>query len=413
MQAKGKRPRLSHMTLPLLGINVVDFSDNGFVPSGAAALADFGADVIKVERPIGDPMRRIIASGVVPTVDGFDYLFELVNRNKRGIALDVETVEGREVFEKLIAWADVYITNQLPRVRDKLKTNPEDLFAINSKLVFAKGHGQGQAGPDANAGGYDGVSYWARGSVAHVLTPPEAESPINQRPALGDIPSGFNLAGGICAGLVHSLRTGKGVVVDTALLNSATWTLGPDMAYASMAGEQLPLANRSRVIPPLMNTYKTKDGRFCALLMIVEANYWDQGMRALGLPEFIESHNTPELRAEGADMIREKVSERIASMTKAEIEPRLRAENCIFSFFATPEEVLEDADVVANGYLMKHPTHNVRLSAPPVQFDDTQHVIRRAAPGLGEHSREVLEMLGYDEDAIAAMISGEIVTQSS
>ena len=171
------------MTLPLDGIKVVDFSDNGFVPSGAAALGDFGADVIKIERPIGDPMRSIISSGMIPTKDGYDFLFELVNRNKRGIALDVETDEGRAVFEKLVVWADVYITNQLPRVRDKLRTNPEDLFALNPTLVFAKGHGQGQKGPDAGAGGYDGVSYWARGGIAHVLTPPGSQKPIKPRPA--------------------------------------------------------------------------------------------------------------------------------------------------------------------------------------------------------------------------------------
>jgi crotonobetainyl-CoA:carnitine CoA-transferase CaiB-like acyl-CoA transferase len=288
------------------GIKILDFSDNGFVPSGAAALGDMGADVIKLERTIGDPMRRIIAQGLVPSVGGFDFMFELVNRNKRGIALDVETPEGREVFEKLVAWADVYITNQLPRVRDKLKTQPEDLFAINPKLVFARGHGQGQRGPDAGAGGYDGVSYWARGSVAHVLTPEGSDGPIGARPAFGDIPSGFNLAGGVCAGLVHVLRTGEGVVVDTALLNTAVWQLGPDLTYASMAGTEMPRGTGGRTIQPLMGTYLTKDGRYCSLMMIVEDNYWAQGMRALDLAEYIDSHTTPEDRSRDADLIREK-----------------------------------------------------------------------------------------------------------
>ena len=107
------------MTQPLSGIKVLDFSEHGFVPSAAAALADWGADVIKVERPEGDPMRQIISQGLVADADGYDYLFQLVNRNKRGVSIDVLAPEGREVFERLVRWADVYITNQLPRVRRK------------------------------------------------------------------------------------------------------------------------------------------------------------------------------------------------------------------------------------------------------------------------------------------------------
>ena len=400
-------------TLPLDGIKILDFSDNGFVPSGAAALGDMGADVIKLERTIGDPMRRIIAQGLVPSVGGFDFMFELVNRNKRGIALDVETPEGREVFEKLVAWADVYITNQLPRVRDKLKTQPEDLFAINPKLVFARGHGQGQRGPDAGAGGYDGVSYWARGSVAHVLTPEGSDGPIGARPAFGDIPSGFNLAGGVCAGLVHVLRTGEGVVVDTALLNTAVWQLGPDLTYASMAGTEMPRGTGGRTIQPLMGTYLTKDGRYCSLMMIVEDNSWAQGMRALDLAEYIDSHTTPEDRSRDADLIREKAAAKVAGWTKAEIEERLRSEQCIFSFYANPVEVIEDPQVVANGYMMEHPYGNVKLTAPPVQFDDTAHLVRRPAPHLGEHNREVLAMLGYDEAQINDLTtSGTLVEEN-
>jgi crotonobetainyl-CoA:carnitine CoA-transferase CaiB-like acyl-CoA transferase len=404
------------MTLPLDGIKIVDFSDNGFVPSGAAALADFGADVIKVERPIGDPMRRIISSGIVPTVDGFDYLFELVNRNKRCIALDVESEEGREVFERLIAWADVYITNQLPRVREKLSTRPEDLFALNPKLVFARGHGQGQVGPDANSGGYDGVSFWARGGVAHVLTPQGSARPINQRPAMGDIPSGFNLAGGICAGLVHVLRTGKGIVVDTALLNTATWTLGPDLAYCSLAKAELnlaPPADAPPVSSPLRSLYKTKDDRFITLMMIVEDNYWDQACRAVELDELIEPYRDPAVREAAWPELTARFAEKIGSWTRAELDDRLRSESCIYAFFSAPIEVIDDPQVVANGYLMQHPDVDIRLSAPPVQFDSTPHQIRRAAPGLGEHNAEVLAMLGYDAAAIEDLASaGTVVCEA-
>ena len=176
------------MTLPLTGIKVLDFSEHGFVPSAAAVLADWGADVIKVERPEGDPMRQIIKNNLVADADGYDYLFQLVNRNKRGVAIDVTVPKGREVFARLVRWADVYITNQLPRVRRKLRTEPADLFAINPRLVFAKGHGQGQRGDDAEAGGFNSVSFWSRGGVAHLLTDETAPAPVQQRPAQGSRP---------------------------------------------------------------------------------------------------------------------------------------------------------------------------------------------------------------------------------
>ena len=189
------------MTLPLAGIKVVDFSEHGFVPSAAAALGDWGADVVKIERIEGDPMRSVIRNGLSPDADGIDYLFEMANRNKRGIALDVTTPAGRAVFERLVQWADVYITNQLPRVRRKLHTEPDDLFALNAKLVFAKGHGQGQRGDDAEAGGFDSVSFWSRGGVGHILTEPGAPTSSSCNvPRSVDVPSGMFLAGGICAG---------------------------------------------------------------------------------------------------------------------------------------------------------------------------------------------------------------------
>ncbi|MBV8980913.1 MAG: CoA transferase, partial [Acidimicrobiia bacterium] len=318
------------MTLPLSGIKVLEFSEHGFVPSAVAALADFGADVVKIERPQGDAMRRTIASGMVASPGGYDYLFQLVNRNKRGIVVDVEMPAGREVFERLVKWAEIYVTNQLPRVRRKLSTEPADLFALNPRLVYARGHGQGQRGEDAEAGGFDAVSFWARGGLAHVLTDPSAARPAQQRPATGDIPTGMFFAGGICAALVHTIRTGQGIVVDTSLLNGATWTLGPDLAYASLTGQQLPAsvdASRS----PLTRQYRTADGRWVTLMMIDEARYWAQTCRALGLDELTGRYPDAGTRLAGRDEIAARINAVISGRERAELEARLRAEGCIYS----------------------------------------------------------------------------------
>lgn len=411
MPPGGRVPYGSLMTLPLEGTKVVDFSEHGFVPSGAAVLADWGADVVKIERPDGDPMRQIIAQGLVASADGYDYLFELVNRNKRGVSIDVLRPEGRQVFERLVRWADVYITNQLPRVRRKLHTEPEDLFALNPKLVVARGHGQGQRGEAAEQGGFDAVSFWSRGGIAHMLTEPGADHLTAPRPAFGDVPSGMFLAGGICAALVHAQRTGEGVLVDTSLLNGANWTLSPDLAYASVAGENPPARPTSTAgRSPLGGTYRTGDGRWLMLMMLDEARYWAPACRALGLDELIEPYADAERRRGAWSEIGARITGVIGALDRDELQRRLVGEQCIFSFVASPVDVLEDPAVVDNGYLMAHPEHPpLRLAAAPAQFDDELPAIRRPGPRKGEHTREVLAELGYSPEEIDALVATEAV----
>lgn len=401
------------MTLPLNGIKVLDFSEHGFVPSAAAALGDWGADVVKLERPAGDPMRQIIAQGLVADVDGYDYLFQLVNRNKRGVSIDVLHPEGRAVFDRLVAWADVYITNQLPRVRRKLRTEPQDLFAVNPRLVFARGHGQGQRGEGAEMGGFDAVSFWSRGGVAHMMTDPDAAKLASPRPAFGDVPSGMFLAGGICAALVHVLRTGQGVVVDTSLLNGANWTLSPDLAYASLTGDEPP---RRTTTPgersPLGSTYRTADGRWLMLMMLDEGRYWAPTCQALDLGEWVERYADDAVRQAAWAAIAARLTEVIGGLSRKELEERLRRESCIFSFVASPAEVVTDPAVVDNGYLMAHPTHPpLRLAAAPAQFDDELPAIRRPGPERGEHTREVLAELGYQTAEIDALVTNGAVDE--
>ena len=398
------------MTLPLTGIKVLDFSEHGFVPSAAAVLADWGADVVKVERPEGDPMRQIIKNNLVADADGYDYLFQLVNRNKRGVAIDVTVPKGREVFARLVRWADVYITNQLPRVRRKLGTEPADLFAINPRLVFAKGHGQGQRGDDAEAGGFDSVSFWSRGGVAHLLTDATAPAPVQQRPAQGDVPTGMFFAGGVCAALVHAQRTGQGIVVDTSLLNGAVWTLGPDLAYASLAGQEAPPRGASGPRSPLVATHRTADGRWVMLSMLDDDRYFGPTCRALGVPELIERYPDDATRRPAWGELDERFRQITSGLTWPELGERLRREGCIYSLYASPPEVVADPAVVDNGYLMAHPGHPpLRLSAAPAQFDDELPAIRRDGPELGQHTREVLGELGYDEREIDALLGDKVV----
>jgi crotonobetainyl-CoA:carnitine CoA-transferase CaiB-like acyl-CoA transferase len=395
------------MNLPLEGIRVIDVAEHGFVPTAAAVLAEYGADVIKVERLDGDPNRKIIPSGMVATRDGIDYLAEIFNRNKRDIALDITTDAGQSVLARLIASADVFVTNQLPQVQRKLHTTPDEVMALNPRIVYARGHGQGQRGQDAELGSFDSVAYWSRGGLGHVLSTPGAASPPSSRPALGDGPAGTFLAGGICAALVRAARTGKGSVVDVSLFGSAIWTLGPDLAYTSLTGEQL---STDTVRSPLTQTYRTADGYFCMLMMINEARYWDTATEALGLAELGRSYPDPAARqAAWADLFA-PFAAAIARLTKDEIAAGLGERGCIFSFFATPQQVLTDPAAEANGYLMDHPAHTgLKIAASPVQFDNQHAELRRPAPGIGEHSAEVLTEIGYSPAEIGALVTSKTV----
>lgn len=388
------------------GIRVVELAEHGFVPSCAAVLGDWGADVVKVERPTGDPLRAIMGAGFVADTGDVNFLWELYNRNKRGIALDLRIPEGRTAFDRLIEGADVFITNFLPSARTKLRTHPEDLWAVNPRLVYAKGHGQGQLGPDADEGGFDSVSYWSRGGVGHMLTP--ADGPmVMQRGAMGDAPSGAMLAGGIAAALFHRERTGRGMVVDVSLLNFAVWQLGVDLTATTILRREPEKMGEGTVRSnPLVGAYRTADDRWLMLGMIDDPRHWAPACRALGLHDLIEDPRYVDTaaRAANAAELQATVAAAIAGRTLADLRARLSAEDTIFSALASPLEVIDDPQVLANGYLAPHPTHpTARLACAPMQFDDEQTTIRRAAPAVGEHTEEVLLEVGLTPDEIAAL----------
>jgi len=388
------------------GVKVLEVAEHGFVPSGAAILAEWGADVVKVERPTGDPLRQIMAMGFVADTGDFNFLFEQFNRNKRGVALDLRTDDGRGALDRLIDWADVYITNFLPSARDKLRLNPQDIWAVNPRCVYALGSGQGLEGPDADQGGFDAVSYWARGGLAHMLTAKGAPL-VQPRGALGDAPSGAFLAGGVAAALFKRERTDEPTVVDVSLLGAAVWTLSNDLVPTTILGTEPPrhVAGKS-LGSVLVGSYRTADDRWISLNMLDPERHWEPTCRALGLDELIgrAEYATAALRAERAGGLHPLFTERIRSLTLAELRERLSAHDTIYSAIASPEEVVDDPQVVANGYMPKHPEHpRARLSSSPMQFDGHGLEIRRAAPRVGEHTDEVLREVGMDDAEIGRM----------
>jgi crotonobetainyl-CoA:carnitine CoA-transferase CaiB-like acyl-CoA transferase len=198
------------------GIRVLEVAQFTFVPAAGAILADWGADVIKIEHPVrGDTQRGFLNLGGV-TLDPLRHtLIEHPNRGKRSVGLDISTPEGQEVLYELAKNADVFLTNYLPQVRQKNKFDVEHIRAVNPNIIYARGSALGDKGPEREVGGFDGTCFWARSGIAHAMTPPELEGPLSQAiPAFGDSIGGMFIAGGVSAALLHRDRTGEATEVD-------------------------------------------------------------------------------------------------------------------------------------------------------------------------------------------------------
>ncbi|MBL7499147.1 CoA transferase [Frankia sp. CNm7] len=401
---------------PLLqGVKVIELGEFVFIPSAAAVLADWGADVIKVEHPErGDTLRghlSIFAAHGYDTGD-FNYLVEQANRGKRSIGLDLAHPEGREIFLRLVAEADVLLTSLLEPSRERLGITYDDLKEINPRLIYARGHGQGQSGPAAYQGGIDTVAFWARSGMGYMFSDP-ADPKLPQRQGFGDLTCGMFLAGGIAAALFRRSLSGEGSLVDVSLLGSAMWMLAPDIVASDFMG-RLPAPPSFGHVPPnpLSALYRTGDGRSLVLGMLKSDQYWPGFCHALGRPDLADhpDYDAFDKRTGNAELFR-IITETLLSAPLAHWRERFDAANCLWSAVQTPLEVGDDPQSVANGYLVEHPGRpGAHLTASPVQFNNSRLRLRGGAPEVGQHTEEILLELGMDWPEIVALKDNAVVT---
>lgn len=396
------------MSLPLDGVHVLELGEYAFVPTCGSVLGEWGAEVVKVERLTGDPGRRDMRSGTMGKVAGYNSSWNQYNRNKRVVALDITNPDGRAALDRLVEWADVFVTSFRPQARRKLRLEPEDLWAVNPTLVYARGHGHGVRGPDAEEGGFDAVSYFARSGLNYMLSPSDGP-PVGQRGAMGDGPSGLSLAGGIAAALYRTARTSQPMVVDVALLAFGMFQLSSDLASTSADGADPARRSGGGMASPnpLTGTYTTADGRHIQPVMLDMGRFWAQMCRALGLDDMAvdPAYDDAAVILERSGEIREIFAEAFASMTVAEAEAALTAEGCIYSKIATPSEALADPQAVANSYTQPHPDHpTARLVSSPVQFDEAPgRLVRTPTTTIGGDTGDVLAEVGFDPEEITAL----------
>ena len=400
----------------LAGIRVVEVASWTFVPISGAVLSEWGADVIKIEHPVsGDPQRGLISSGLIPGGDDVNFMFEIPNRGKRSVGLDVSTDDGRELLYRLVETADVFVTNYLPDIRTRLGIDVDDIRGRNPKIIYVRGTGQGTRGPHAEKGGFDGASYWARAGLAMAFKESASEWPVDQRPAFGDVMGGLTIAGGIAAALLRRERTGTPSVVDVSLLNMGMWSLAPDITMAKvLENVEIPAFNRDSLPNPLVGTYPTKDGRFIIIVLLQADRYWPDLCAHLERPDLLEDPRFKdgaaryEHRAECIQVLRDVFRTR----TYDEWCARLQTLEGVWAPLQTPLELHDDPQAIANGYLERITASSgaeFALPANPVQFDETPVSVRHA-PDHGEHTDEVLLELGltYDE-IIEHKVSGAVL----
>jgi crotonobetainyl-CoA:carnitine CoA-transferase CaiB-like acyl-CoA transferase len=390
----------------LRGVKVIEVAAWLFAPSCGTILADWGADVIKVESPNngGDPYRGFFHDGPVsPTI-------ELANRGKRSVAINLATDSGHQALLKLVADADVFVTSMLPAVRSRLKITLDDIRAANPSAIYVRATGYGPRGPNAETPGYDAAVVWARGGFAQWLTPDGAVDPIPPPGGIGDCVGGLTMAAAVSAALFRRERTGTTSVVDVSLLGSALWMNATILMSQANPGPNGPVFHqRDRLAPgnPLSNNYRTKDDRWIALVVIQPDPHWRSfcahldRLDLVGDPRFIDFQAR---RAHAEELVRILDAE-FSTRTLADWRQRLEGFTGVWDVNQSPAELMDDPQVLANGYLPdgREPGPAMRAVASPVQFDEEPLGPVPRAPAHGAHTDEALLALGYSWDEIIEM----------
>ncbi|MFC0204205.1 CaiB/BaiF CoA transferase family protein [Novosphingobium soli] len=391
------------MGKPLEGIKVVEVAMWAFVPACGGMLADLGADVIKIEPPSGDPLRGLQIGGMGGKID---FSWESYNRGKRSVTLDLKQEAGRAVLYRLLADADVFLTNLLPPARRAMQIDEETIRARFPRLIYASGSALGPSGPEQEKGGYDAITFWARGGISSSLTDPDAPHPVGPPgPAFGDTLSGAMLSGAICAAIAKRAMTGEPSTVDVSLLGTALWSMQRYVCQATADGVQkFPKPRADQPHNVLVSNYRTADGRFVALCMLQADKYWAPLCEVAGRPDLAADPRFADAaaRRDNRDACYAEVKALFASKPLAEWRQILARQQGQWDVVQDVGEMKDDAQAQANGYLKRIDYGNgteIPMVGLPMVFDGEPLASSRS-PELGAHSDAVLESLGYSEDEI-------------
>jgi len=393
------------------GIKVLDCGSFIAIPAATTILSDFGADVIKIEPPgAGDPYRQVPRLPGSPESD-FNYGWMVDNRNKKGLALDIATPEGREILLRLVSQSDVFATNFPDRVRNRLGITYEQLGELNKRLIYASFSGYGERGSEANKPGFDVTAWWARSGMMDMVRADAAAEPARPTLGLGDHSSAMTLFAGIVTALYQRELTGRGGQVSSSLLANGLWSNAYYTQAALCGARFIDRPPREQALNALTSYYRCADGRWLILTIVNEERHWPSLAAALGRPELVKDarFTTRSQRYTHSVELIEILDEVFATHDREHWRGRLNANGIIFDIVATAEDLPRDQQLLDNDMLVPFAGESMLTIDSPFTVAGTDKVQPRQAPGVGQHSEEVLLSAGYDTSRIKELQARGIV----
>src|SRR5262245_3944826 len=392
----------------LSGLRVIDCGTYIAGPAAATIMSDFGAEVIKIERPPhGDPYRFLSFLPGMPESE-HNYCWMLDARNKKSLALDLRDEAGREALRRLVATADVFITNYPPKLAAKFEISYEAFAELNPRLIFAHITGYGEEGEDIDQPGYDTTAYWARSGLTGLifdLTTQTGATPCGS----GDHPVSLALFGSIMLALYRRQMTGQGAKVTTSLMATGAWSNSCQI-QAAMVGATFPIRRpRFAALNPLLNQYQTRDHQRFMFCCLDTANDWGRVCRAIGRLELIADprYATAESRSQHSDEVVALLDEAIGGRDMAEWDALFRQQGVVWGPIPMMDKVAADPQMIANGVFaeLDHPQLGaVPTVNSPLNIQGVAKEKPAMAPEVGQHTREILRSLGYGEAVIEELI---------
>ena len=376
-------------------------------PGAATVLADFGADVIKVEPPGGDAYRQLVGAYPVP------YHWQLTSRNKRSIALDIATAEGQGILHKLVEGADVILTNFLEKQLRRYRMTYEELQGINPRIVFAQLTGYGSEGPEFERKGFDVTAWWARSGLMDFIRA-QGQTPLPAAPGMGDHATAMSMYSAVMTGLYRRERNGLGCRVSTSLAANGLWANG--MAIQGVvAGLDLGAHKQARGwINPFTSAYPTADGRFVVLAIINRQREWPRLAKALEHEEWLRDERFADyatLMKNRRDLIA-AITACTERFTQKELMERLDAHGVTSGVVAPMGDVVRDEQMLASGALVatNDPGEDYRYTVnSPITVAEEPKRPPSRAPDVGAHTREIMREIGYSEEATTALVASGVL----
>ena len=403
----------------LKGIRVVEMGLWVAGPAAGGILADWGAEVVKIEMPKGDPMRKLFGA-LSGSKEERCPPFDLYNRGKKSIALDVNHPHGTALVQRLVATADVFITNMRPQFLERIGLDHATLLAKHPSLVYASLTAYGLEGPDRDAPGYDMAAYSGRSGLAERATPPGTSPPVLPG-GLGDNVTAITMVSGIMGALFHRERTGQGQLVATSLLRTGIYSIGMDVATRVGLGRIAPPPARTKPQNPLMNSYRAGDGKWFWLVGAESERHWPGIVEALGEPALLndERFTTPRDRRRNAEALVVAIDGLAARHTRAEWAAIFRQHEVWWAPINSVDDLLADPQVLACGALVNVPVpageptpEGFNGVATPVDFGSTPVGPAGPPPRVGAHADALLQSLGFSADELARLRSDGVLAQA-